>query len=190
MKMARSEWVNDEVIQHILAAMMPANRLAIEVSLATGLRLSDVLALDTATVRRTARPYVRDAKTGKSHRIYIPARLRGQMLAQAGKYWIWPGRLDAKTHRTRQAVYKDMMLAVEVVKRAGWADKKAHISPHSARKVAAVRAYKRKGYEGARVLLAHDPEHPAVTLLYALSDQLPPPRSRRCRRRSSARLTR
>lgn len=188
--MARSEWVSDEVMERILGAMMPANRLAIEVSLATGLRLSDVLALDTETVARTARPYVRDAKTGKSHRIYIPERLRGRMLAQAGRYWIWPGRLDPKVHRTRQAVYKDMVLAVEIVKRAGWVDKKATISPHSARKVAAVRAYKRRGYEAARDLLVHDAEHPAVTLLYALADQLPPPRSKRRRRRSSARATR
>ncbi|MCQ6425686.1 hypothetical protein, partial [Vibrio parahaemolyticus] len=68
----------------ILAAMMPANRLAIEVSLATGLRISDVLSLKTDKVRQTARPYVRDSKTGKLHRIYLPAELRHRMLAQAG----------------------------------------------------------------------------------------------------------
>lgn len=191
--MARSEWVSDDVMERILGAMMPANRLAVEVSLATGLRISDVLALDTETVQRTQRPYIRDSKTGKTHRVYIPTRLHGRMLAQAGRWWVWPHRTDAKRHRTRQAVYKDMGMAVEVVKRAGWVDKQAQISPHSARKVAAVRAYKRKGFAGAQQLLVHDAEHPAVTLLYALADQVPPdrrPRSRRRKRRSCAKSTR
>ena len=71
----RSSWVSDDVMGLILAAMLPVNRLAVEVSLATGLRISDVLSLHTDLVRRTQRPYVTDSKTGKTHRIYIPAEL-------------------------------------------------------------------------------------------------------------------
>ena len=187
--MARSEWVNDDVMYLILAAMMPANRLAIEVSLATGLRISDVLSLKTDKVRQTARPYVRDSKTGKLHRIYLPVELRRRMLAQAGTIWVWEGRTDPTKHRTRGAVYKDMMQAVQIIKRAGHVDKCAHISPHSARKIAAVDVYHSKGLRAAQELLVHDEEHPATTLLYALSDEMPPSSKHR-KRRSCAKSTR
>lgn len=165
----RSEWVEQDSMRLVLAAMMPANSLAIEVSLYTGLRIDDVLSLKTATVQRSARPYVRDSKTGKLHRIYLPAELRERMLAQAGRVWVWEHRLDWRRHRTRQAVYKDMRQAAAVYERTGRL--RAHVSPHSARKVAAVRAYKRGGLEAAQALLVHDTGHPLVTLVYALADQ-------------------
>ena len=180
----RSEWVSDDVMDLILATMLPVNRLAVEVSLSTGLRISDVLSLKTETVQRTARPYVRDSKTGKNHRIYLTAELRTQLLAQAGSIWVFEGRLDPKKHRTRQTVYKDMEHAVAVVKRAQQVDRGKNISPHSARKCAAVRAYQRGGLEAARAMLVHDPDHPMVTMLYALSDELPS--SKRCRKRKAA----
>lgn len=164
----RSGWVEDDVFKLVLAAMMPANALAIETSLYTGLRIDDVLALKTETVQRTARPYVRDSKTGKTHRIYMPAELRQRMLEQAGRLYIWEHRTDWKRHRTRQAVYKDMRQAAEVFERSGKV--KQHLSPHSARKSAAVRAYKRGGLDAAQALLVHDEGHPLVTLLYALAD--------------------
>ena len=184
----RSSWVNDDVMGLILAAMLPANRLAVEVSLATGLRISDVLSLKTDLIRRTQRPYVTDSKTGKTHRIYLPAELRERMLQQAGKVWVWPGRLHPlEQHRTRQAVYKDMAQAVQVMRRAQHVEHGQSISPHSARKCAAVRAYQRGGLDAAAALLQHDADHPLVTMLYALSDN--PgllPSSRRRKRRSCA----
>lgn len=163
----RSEWIDGDTMALVLAAMMPGNALAIECSLRTGLRIDDVLALKTETVQRSARPYVRDSKTGKNHRIYLPTELRAQMLAQAGKLYIWEHRTDWTKHKTRQAVYKDMRQAAAIYERNGRL--KAHISPHSARKCAAVRAYNKGGLDAAAALLNHDPGHPLVTLLYALS---------------------
>ena len=171
--MARSQWVCDDVMRMILAAMMPANRLAIECSLVTGLRISDVLSLHTDTIRKTQRPYVKDSKTGKTHRIYLPVELRQRLLQQAGTIWVFEGRSDARKHRTRGAVYKDMTQAAAIYRRSGLTDVQ-HISPHSARKVAAVRAYKRGGLDAAQAMLVHDPDHPLVTMIYALSDQMPP----------------
>lgn len=164
----RSEWVDGDTMALVLAAMMPGNALAIECSLTTGLRIDDVLALKTETVRRTARPYVRDSKTGKTHRVYLPRELRERMLAQAGRVYVWEHRTDWTRHKTRQAVYKDMQQAARVFARTGRLQ--AHISPHSARKCAAVRAYKRGGLDAAAALLNHDPGHPLVTMLYALAD--------------------
>lgn len=166
----RSEWVDAGIMELILAAMMPANSLAIEVSLATGLRIDDVLALKTETVRRTPRPYVRDSKTGKTHRVYLPRELRERMLAQAGRVYVWEHRTDWTRHRSRQAVYKDMRLAAAVYERNGRLG--AHVSPHSARKCAAVRAYQRGGLDAAAALLNHDEGHPLVTMVYALADQV------------------
>lgn len=167
--MMRSEWVDGDTLALVLAAMMPGNALAVEASLATGLRIDDVLALKTATVQRTARPYVRDSKTGKTHRVYIPCELRTRMLAQAGRVYIWEHRTDWTRHRTRQAVYKDMRQAAGVYERNGRLG--AHVSPHSARKCAAVRAYQRGGLDAAAALLNHDLDHPLVTMVYALADQ-------------------
>ena len=166
----RSEWVDGDTMSLVLAAMMPGNALAVEVSLATGLRIDDVLALKTETVRRTPRPYVRDSKTGKTHRVYLPRELRARMLAQAGRVYVWEHRTDWTRHRTRQAVYKDMRQAAGVFERNGRLG--AHVSPHSARKCAAVRAYQRGGLDAAAALLNHDEGHPLVTMLYALADQV------------------
>lgn len=165
----RSEWVDAGTLDLILAAMMPGNALAVECSLATGLRIDDVLALKTETVRRTPRPYIRDSKTGKTHRVYLPRELRARMLAQAGRVYVWEHRTDWTRHRTRQAVYKDMRQAAWVFERNGRLG--AHVSPHSARKCAAVRAYQRGGLDAAAALLNHDEGHPLVTMVYALADQ-------------------
>lgn len=176
----QTSWVNDTQIKLILAAMMPANRLAIEVSEATGLRIDDVLSIKTDTICRTARPTVVDSKTGKKHRIYIPCELRERMLRQAGKVWVWPGRLDPKgSHRTRQAVYKDMVQAAAVFRRNGTIDAGKIVAPHTARKRAAVTAYQDGGLQAARKVLVHGDKDVGLTLLYALADKEQPPKRRR-----------
>lgn len=188
--MGAASWINDDVMDLVLRVMMPENRLAVEVSLATGLRISDVLSLKTADIERTNRPTVRDSKTGKNHRIYFPARLREQMLQVAGSLYVFEGRLYPHSHRTRSAVYKDMTRAADIVKRAKYIGPEVQISPHTARKKAAVRAYARGGLEAAQALLVHDPEHPLTTMVYALSDQIPSTsrrRRRKCRKGQKSR---
>lgn len=181
--MGTAAWVSDDVMDLILRVMKPENRLACRVSLATGLRISDVLSLKTRQVEDSPRPYVRDSKTGKLHRVYIPVELRQEMLELAGSVYVFEGRLDPTKHRTRAAVWKDMHEAADVVKRAKWIGADVQVSPHTARKKAAVRAYERGGLEAAQALLVHDPEHPLVTMTYALADKLPTGRRRRRRTR-------
>lgn len=171
--MSASQWASDDVMALILMAMRPANRLAIQISMATGLRISDVLSLKTATLQKSNRPYVCDSKTGKRHRIYIPSELHEEALRQAGSIWIFEGRLDKNKHRTRNAIYKDIVNASKIIKHGGFLDSNAHITPHTARKCAAVRIYHNKGFDAARALLQHDKEHPEITMLYALSDIAP-----------------
>lgn len=161
----RAGYIFEEELEHILAALMPPNRLALRVSLATGLRIGDVLSL--MRVRLAPRMTVKEQKTGKSRRVYIPAALLEEMQAHAGRYWVFEGRTDPRRHRTRQAVYKDLARAARLFRLPSW----QHISPHSARKVFAVREYHKDGdLKRVQQLLNHDSE--AVTLLYAMADQL------------------
>lgn len=163
-KRVRAEYIDRAMLEHVLAALMPENRLALEVSAHTGLRIGDVLALKTAELRQ--RMSVREEKTGKRRRIYLPVELLDRLVAQAGKIYVFEGRTDYRKHRTRQAVWKDLRRAAEAFRLV------EHVSPHSARKLYAVEQYQESGGDlGAvqRRLLHSDP---AVTAIYAMADAL------------------
>lgn len=159
----RSGWIEAPEYGHLLAALTPPNRLALEVSACTGLRIGDVLNLRTAQLAE--RITVRELKTGKTRRIRLPGHLLDRLIGQAGKVWAFEGRNDYRLHRTRQAVYKDLRRAARLFRVT------AHVSPHSARKIYAVAEYRRTGsLRRVQELLKHDSE--AVTMLYAMADQM------------------
>ena len=56
--MARTSYATPAQMGHILAALMPTNRLIVQLCMSTGLRVSDVLGLRTADLKRrqTAKP--------------------------------------------------------------------------------------------------------------------------------------
>lgn len=167
----RSSYVEPTALGLVLAALQPPNRLVMELMLATGLRVGDALSLTTAQVRRQ-RFTVKEQKTGKTRRIYIPSDLQLRILGQAGRLYAFEGRTDWRQHRTRQAVWKDVTRVAAFFQRSG-AVPKGTVSPHSARKVYAVDEYRRTGdLDAVRQKLNHDPAHMATTLLYVLSDKL------------------
>lgn len=159
----RSHWASDDTFGHLLAALMPPNRLAVEMSLRYGMRIGDVLATKTEDVRRGRWTY-KEEKTGKTRRVSVCKELQARLLSQAGRVYVFEHRLDRTRHRTRQAVYKDMCRVAKTfhVK---------HVTPHSARKAYAVRAY-HTCHDLSKVqrLLNHSSE--AVTMLYAMADQI------------------
>lgn len=158
----RSEWIPKGEMEHVLAALTPLNRLACEVSLATGLRIGDVLALKPAQAQ-AGRFTVREQKTGKTRRIRLPVDLQRRCLAAAGQHWIFEGRTNGKKHRTRQAVNKDLRRVASAF------GVRKNVTPHSMRKVYAVEEYERTGdLARVRKLLNHDSE--AVTVLYAMAN--------------------
>lgn len=65
--------------------LMPANALVVETMLQTGLRVSDVLALTSAQLRKGQRFTVSESKTGKGKRIRIGNKLYFRLLEQSGK---------------------------------------------------------------------------------------------------------
>ena len=160
----RSEYMPRGEIVHILAALQPKNRLACEISLFTGLRINDVLALKTEQAQK-GRFTVREEKTGKTRAVRLPADLQRRALNCAGQHFVFEGRLNGRKHRTRQAVFKDLRRVARMF------GVREHISPHSLRKVFAVDEYKKYG-DLARVkkLLNHNEE--AVTMLYAMADRI------------------
>lgn len=162
-KKMRSDYLEVNEFEHILAALTVENRLACEVSACTGLRISDVLNLRTRDLKD--RFTVRELKTGKTRLVRLPRPLLDRLIAISGKIYVFEGRTDYRKHRTRQAVYKDLSRASRLFRLP------QHISPHSARKIYAVREYKRTGsIERVKKLLNHEDE--AVTMLYAMADQL------------------
>lgn len=162
--MSRSDWVDRDVMSHILAALTPENRLAIICSIVTGLRIGDVLALRRSDIDRD-RFTVTEEKTLKRRSVRLPARLRDELLLHCGKIFVFPHRYSERKHRTRQAVYKDIRRAAKAFRC------RLHVSPHSARKIYAVAEY-RKDMNIKRVqrLLNHSSE--AVTMIYAIADEL------------------
>lgn len=159
-----SDYIARQEFEHILAALMPPNRLAVRVSLSTGLRIGDVLSIKTAKLAQ--RMTVRESKTGKNHRVRFPKELYEEMTANAGKYYVFEHRTNEEKHRTRSAVYKDIKRAAELFRLSN-----LQVSPHTARKIYAVDKYKESGsIAKVKELLQHSNE--AVTILYAMSDQL------------------
>lgn len=174
--MSRSDWVRDDVLKHILAALMPENRLAIITSIVTGLRIGDVLSIRTAQVQR-GQFTVTEQKTLKRRRVRLPVKLCAELLRIAGRVYVFEGRLSALRPRTRQAVYKDIKRAARLFRVP------ENITPHTARKVYAVAEY-RHDMDIRRVqrLLNHSNE--AVTLIYTMADAITEKRLKRHKRRA------
>lgn len=159
-----SEFLGEAAVGHVLAALMPTNRLVCELCLETGLRLGDVLRLSCEQLR-AGRFSVVEAKTGKCRDVVVSPSLAAAVLDQAGGEGLaFPG-LRAGSHRSRQAVYKDLKRAARAFRVP------VNFTPHSLRKCYAVRLYREVGdLREVQKLLNH--ERIEVTLLYALADRL------------------
>lgn len=156
----KTEYLLNREVDLILAALTPENRLVMRVALATGLRISDVLALKTAQLRPHF--WVTERKTKKRRQVGLPEPLLSDLKKAAGSLWVFPGRNPAKP-RTRQAVWKD-------VKRAARAFRlPQNVAPHSARKVYAVELRRKYGSID-RVQRALNHSSVAVTMVYAMAD--------------------
>ena len=163
--MSRSDWICRDDMAVVLRLLMPANALVIELCLDTGLRVGDVLALETAQLRRGQRITVLEHKTRKRRRIYIRKDLHSRLLAQAGVRFVFPGALmPLEQHRTRQAVWADVKRAAKALRI------RCNVSPHSARKVYAVDYYRKHGLAATQAALNHD--RPETTLIYIMSELL------------------
>lgn len=158
----RSEWVSKGEVEHILAALSPQNRLACEISMITGFRINDVLALKPEQVKKQ-RFSIKEQKTGKTRTVRLPKEIVDRCLACSGQHYVFEGRLNGREHRTRQAVFKDLRRVAKAFR------VKENLTPHSMRKVYAVEEYAKHGdLKKVQRLLNHSSE--AVTVLYAMAN--------------------
>lgn len=163
----KSEWVEPDVLELLLTAMTPKTRLAMRMALASGLRIGDIVQLRTADMRQ--RMSVTEDKTGKCRRVYWPAALYREVMAQAGKEWVFPSRVHGK-HLNRSTVYRELRRVASLYRLDGRRIS-AHVSPHTARKCWAVSRYRQTGdLERVQAEMGHS--SPAVTILYAMADKL------------------
>ena len=160
----RTDWVCNDDFKVILRLLTPANRLAIEISLRYGMRISDILSLKRNDVIKGDFTY-KEMKTSKRRRIKLCKSLQERLLAQSGKIYCFEHRLDNKRHRTRQAVWKDIKRAAKAL-RLG-----ENVGTHSARKNYAVNALSSyHDMKKVQKLLNHS--DPCITAIYALADEM------------------
>ncbi len=155
-----TEYLLNREVNFVLAALMPENRLAVRVAMATGLRIGDVLELRPEQLKPHF--WVKEQKTGKSRQVGLTKDLLSDLKKSADGDWVFPGRKPGK-HRTRQAVWND-------VKRASRAFRlPQNVGPHSFRKVYAVDLMHKYG-DIARVQRALNHSSATVTAIYAMAD--------------------
>jgi integrase len=165
----RTDAINPKLFDHILAALMPDNETALRISLATGLRIDDVLALRTEQLikAKNNKLTVRERKTGKNKRIYMPEHLLRDALRRSGEIYVFPHRTDGRRHRTRQAVWKDIKRAAKLFR----ISEALTIAPHSARKIYACEAFKKTGdMRKVQALLNH--ADATTTALYIMAEEI------------------
>ena len=158
-----TEYLLAKEVEHVLAALMPQNRLIIRVVLHTGLRISDVLEMRTEDLKLSG--WLVEKKTGKRRRFGLPAPLLREIQGQAGEVWAFPSAKNQTQHKTRQAVWHD-------VKRAQRAFRlPQNVGTHSFRKVYAVNLMHKYG-DIERVRRALNHSSPSITAIYCMADQL------------------
>ena len=158
----QSQYIDREVWRAIMPCMTRDNALAIAVSLETGLRIGDVLALQVSDLSDSSIAYTAQ-KTGKAGSAPCAAKLIDILRSNARGGYCFPPRRGSKSpHRSRQAVWANVRQAAQ---RTGI---KPHVSPHSARKTYAVQLYHRRGIAAVQAALQHDDVN--TTNLYALAD--------------------
>lgn len=160
----RSDFIDKDIVGHVLYALTEQNRLVCEVALETGLRVGDIVSLKTADLNKKSF-MLTEQKTNKKRRIRLREGLRQKLLKQAGKLYVFEHRTDPNRHRTRQAVYGDIKRAAKLFR------VKENLTPHSLRKLYAVDLYKKSG-NFEKVMQALNHNNIAVTMIYALADIL------------------
>ncbi len=152
----------------IMQCLTPSNALVCELALQTGWRIDDCLALTSeklqeAEKRGNTTITITEQKTQKKSRKRLSAALFDKLNAQKGAVFVFEGRDDICTHRTRQAVWADIKRARKALRL------KQNVSPHSTRKGYAVDLLQ-SGKDLDKVQRALNHSHESDTLIYALAD--------------------
>lgn len=165
----RTDFVSPELMPLILMHCSYDNALAVEVSFRTGLRIGDVLKVKPSDVQSDGLHFIAE-KTGKVGVVPLSRRLADRLIKNGNKWWCFPHRDYPRTkHRTRQAVWKDVKRAADLVRSEGLLDDR-NVAPHSARKTFAVVDKAAHGTAHTQEMLQHSSR--STTEIYTESDKL------------------
>lgn len=159
----RTFYLNPTVYNKLYAVMQYPNALALRTSLETGLRINDVLSLTPKQLNKRTLIGIA-SKTKKPYKRTLSVDLSKRLKEISGQFYIFEGRLSPHKHRTREAVWKDVKKAANILEIDG------NIAPHSARKTYAVEKFKDSGLAVVKKDLQH--KDISTTMLYAFADYL------------------
>lgn len=148
----------------LLKAMTPPNRLACLISLESGLRIGDVLAIRSEQMRQKSFT-IFEEKTGKKRTVRLSPKLREEVLKYAGRVYAFPHRTKPLQHRTRQAVWKDLKRAAKLFR----VETKRGISPHTMRKCY-TKTLRDNGVSLSEASKRLNHSNPLVTAIYYYAD--------------------
>ena len=159
----KSDYLKPTTYNELYRVMQRDNVLAIRLSLETGLRIDDVLRLKWENFKKSTQFTYFAKKTGKKGVKKLSKQLKNEIFGRdtQGSEYLFPGRKRG-THRTRQAVWKDIKKAADLM------GVPLNVSPHSARKTYAVELRKEEGLPAVQRELQHSDMN--TTMLYAFSD--------------------
>lgn len=159
-----AEFLLHREMEHVFAALTPANRLVCRVCVSTGLRVGDVVQLRTDQL--APQFWITEQKTGKRRRVNLTAALLEELRVQAGKTWVFEGARGSDKHRTRQAVWRDVKRAAKAFRLP------QNVTVHSLRKVFAVDALSKAKGDMGKVQRALNHSDQATTMIYAMALQI------------------
>ena len=158
----RSRFLEQKEIKKI-KRFMGVDWLPFQVSLETGLRIGDVAKLKWNDLTGNVLSFIAQ-KTGKAGKSRLSsATVKALLASKRAPVWLFPAPRDITRHISRQLLWKRLKsacLAVGVPADGA--------SPHSFRKVFAVREYHEHGAMAAQEALQHNDM--TTTELYTLSD--------------------
>ena len=156
----KSRFLDETEVKKLRAVSGDEAFLPLLLSLETGLRIGDVVALRVADIKEDGVHYTA-SKTQKKGVAQISYALR-KRLTKRGK-WLFPSPYKQGQHITRQAVWARIKTAG---KRAGV--ELDGLSPHAMRKVFAVELYRKKGFKAVQEALQHN--YACTTEIYTFAD--------------------
>lgn len=147
----RSKGLPEENYEQLRRRLPLRSRIALDIMVDTGLRISDVLAIRTADLRAAIR--ITERKNGYSHTV----RLSRRTLREARQYAKKHG-CDFIIPYTRSTIWRDMRRACDQLGLPG-------VSLHGCRKLYARRLY-RSGYDILAVQQIMGHKSPSATVFY------------------------
>lgn len=156
----KARYLDERECRAIRDALRPEEWLPLWVSLETGIRIGDVVALKRRALQQDGLHYTAQ-KTGKRGVAPVSAALRAA-LPKRGT-WLFPSPYKSGQHLTRQAAWARIKrgAAVAGVDLEG-------VSPHALRKCFAVELYRAKGFKAVQTALQH--RNAATTEIYSFAD--------------------